>query len=150
MLLRFLQNVSSAMVSDVLVQELVIKVLCCCQDIVKPFLSSLTVTYEPRLSLAWVSNVNLLTKVRNISTRIYYGTSNIVFTSSLLGAILFSDLYGIATAFKNDRENHFEDFCTSDAFINKCGHTAWNQPNSTKSWSSGKLVQTLRNLKKWT
>ena len=65
MLLRFLQNLSSPMVSDVLVQELVIKVLCCCQDIVKPFLTSLTVTYEPRLSLPWVSNVNLLTKVRN-------------------------------------------------------------------------------------
>ena len=127
MLLRFLQNLSSAMVSDVLVQELVIKVLCCCQDIVKPFLSSLTVTYEPRLSLPWVSNVNLLTKVRNISTRIYYGTSNIVFTSSLwVIVILFSDLYGIATAFTNDRENYFEDFCTSDSIINKCGHTAWN------------------------
>ena len=41
-------------------------------------------------------------------------------------AILFSDLYGIATAFTNDRENYFEDFCTSDAIINKCGHTAWN------------------------
>ena len=127
MLLGFLQNLSSAMVSDVLVQELVIKVLCCCQDIVKPFLSSLTVTYEPRLSLPWVSNVNLLTKVRNISTRIYYGTSNIVFTSSLwVIVILFLDLYGIATAFTNDRENYFEDFCTSDSIINKCGHTAWN------------------------
>ena len=65
-------------------------------------------------------------------------------------AILFSDLHGIATAFTNDRENHFEDFCTSDAIINKCGHTAWNQPNSTKSWSSGKLIQTLRNFKKST
>ena len=65
-------------------------------------------------------------------------------------ATLFSDLYGIATAFTNDRKNHFEDFCTSDAIINKCGHTAWNQPNSTKSWSSGKLIHTLRNLKKWT
>ena len=63
-------------------------------------------------------------------------------------AILFLDLYGIATAFANDRENHFEDFFTSDAIIYKCGHTAWNQPNSTKSWSSGKLIQTLRNLKK--
>ena len=68
----------------------------------------------------------------------------------LVIAILFSDLYGIATAFTNDRENHFEDFCTSDAIINKCGHTAWNQPNSTKSWSSGKLIQTLRNFKKLT
>ena len=41
-------------------------------------------------------------------------------------AILFSDLYGIATAVTSDRENYFEDFCTSDAIINKCGHTAWN------------------------
>lgn len=65
-------------------------------------------------------------------------------------AILFSDLHGIATAFTNDRENHFEDLCASDAIINKFGHTAWNQPNSTKSWSSGKLIQTLRNFKKST
>ena len=65
-------------------------------------------------------------------------------------AILFSDLYGIATAFTNDRKNYFEEFCTSDAIIDKCGHTAWNQPNSIKSWSSGTLIQTLRNLKKST
>lgn len=89
-LLRFLQNLSSAMVSDVLVQELVIKVLCCCQDVVKPFLTSLTVTYEPRLSLPWVTNMNLLTKVRNISTCIYYGTSNILVSGRKNGAQICS------------------------------------------------------------
>ena len=90
MLLRFLQNLSSAMISDVLVQELVIKVLCCCQDVVKPFLTSLTVTYEPRLSLPWVTNMNLLTKVRNISTCIYYGTSSILASGRKNGAQICS------------------------------------------------------------
>ena len=66
-LLRFLQTLSSA-TTDVLVQELVITVLCCCQDVVRPFLSSLTATYEPRLSMHWIANMNLLTKVRNSPT----------------------------------------------------------------------------------
>ena len=67
MLLRFLQTLSSA-TTDVLVQELVITVLCCCHDVVRPFLSSLTATYEPRLSMHWIANMNLLTKVRNSPT----------------------------------------------------------------------------------
>ncbi|KAJ7389927.1 nucleolar pre-ribosomal-associated protein 1 [Desmophyllum pertusum] len=62
-LLKFLQSLSSVM-TDVLIQDLVITVLCCCQDVTKPFLSSLTVTYEPRLSMPWITNMNLLTKVR--------------------------------------------------------------------------------------
>ncbi|XP_022797243.1 uncharacterized protein LOC111335571 [Stylophora pistillata] len=61
-LLRFLQTLSSE-TTDVLVQELVITVLCCCHDVVRPFLSSLTATYEPRLSMQWIANMNLLTKV---------------------------------------------------------------------------------------
>ena len=65
MLLRFLQNLSSV-TSDVFVQELVNKVLCCCQDVVKPFLSSLSATYEPRLSMPWIANMNLVTKVRKL------------------------------------------------------------------------------------
>ena len=52
------------MTSDVCIQELVTKVLCCCQDVLKPFLSSLSATYEPRLSMSWVANMNLVTKVR--------------------------------------------------------------------------------------
>ena len=66
-LLRFLQTLSSA-TTDVLVQELVITVLCCCHDVVRPFLSSLMATYEPRLSMHWIANMNLLTKVRNSPT----------------------------------------------------------------------------------
>ena len=66
MLLRFLQSLSSV-TTDVLVQELVITVLCCCHDVVKPFLSSLTATYEPRLSMPWIANMNLVTKVRKQS-----------------------------------------------------------------------------------
>lgn len=64
-LLRFLQNLSSV-ASDVFAQELVIKVVCCCQDVLSPFLSGLVATYEPRLSMPWVSNMNLVTKVRKI------------------------------------------------------------------------------------
>ena len=80
----------------------------------------------------------------------YFYTYLLLFSLQVFWVIatLFSDLYGIATAFTDYRENYFEDFCSSDAIINKCGHTAWNQPNSTKSWSSGKWIQTLRKLKK--
>ena len=63
MLLKFLQSLPSV-TQDVLIQELVITVLSCCQDLVKPFLSSLKATYEPRLSMPWVANMNLVTKVR--------------------------------------------------------------------------------------
>jgi len=61
-LLRLLQNLSSV-ASDVFAQELVIKVVCCCQDVLSPFLSGLVATYEPRLSMPWVSNMNLVTKM---------------------------------------------------------------------------------------
>lgn len=63
MLLKFLQSLSSV-TTDVFIQGLVITVLSCCQDLVKPFLSSLTATYEPRLSMPWIANMNLVTKVR--------------------------------------------------------------------------------------
>ena len=63
MLLKFLQSLSSV-ATDVLIQELVITALTCCQDVLKPFLSSLTATYEPRLSMPWIANMNLVTKVR--------------------------------------------------------------------------------------
>ena len=63
MLLKFLQSLSSV-TTDVLIQELVVTMLSCCQDVLKPFLSSLTATYEPRLSMPWIANMNLLTKVR--------------------------------------------------------------------------------------
>ena len=63
MLLKFLQSLSS-LTTDVLIQELVITVLFCCQDLLKPFLSSLAATYEPRLSMPWIANMNLIIKVR--------------------------------------------------------------------------------------
>jgi len=62
-LLKFLQNLTSV-TTDVLIQELVITVLSCCQDLVTPFLSSMSATYEPRLSMPWIANMNLVTKVR--------------------------------------------------------------------------------------
>ncbi|XP_068755165.1 nucleolar pre-ribosomal-associated protein 1-like isoform X2 [Montipora capricornis] len=61
-LLRFLQKLSS-MTSDVLVQELVTKVLSCCHDLVNPFLWGLSAACEPRLSMFWVANINLVIKI---------------------------------------------------------------------------------------
>ena len=52
------------MTSDVLVQELVTKVLSCCHDLVNPFLWGLSAACEPRLSMFWVANINLVIKVR--------------------------------------------------------------------------------------
>ena len=70
-LLRFLQKHTS-LLSDVLVQELVIEVLCCCQDLINPFLSGfLGGPHELRLSMSWVANMNLVTKVRERGTTIF-------------------------------------------------------------------------------
>lgn len=69
-LLRFLHKHTSS-ISDVLVQELVIEVLCCCQDLINPFLSGFLGGNELKLSMSWVANMNLVTKVRE------HGTKNI-------------------------------------------------------------------------
>ena len=70
-LLRFLHKHTS-LISDVLVQELVIEVLCCCHDLINPFLSGfLGGPHELKLSMSWVANMNLVTKVREHGTKIF-------------------------------------------------------------------------------
>ena len=71
MLLRFLHKRTS-LISDVLVQELMIEVLCCCQDLINPFLAGfLGAPHELKLSMSWVANINLVTKVREHGTKMF-------------------------------------------------------------------------------
>ena len=100
------------MTSDVCIQELVTKVLCCCQDVLKPFLSSLSATYEPRLSMPWVANMNLVTKVRKTHVWRYtymymYICSVCISQTSSLGESQIIE-FGFEFEFELDFELDFE------------------------------------------
>ncbi|XP_048577840.1 nucleolar pre-ribosomal-associated protein 1 isoform X2 [Nematostella vectensis] len=62
MLLQFLQSLPKTL-SGQHTQDLVVKILTCCPDLVNPYLSSMSITYEPRLSLPWITNMRFLVKL---------------------------------------------------------------------------------------
>ena len=62
MLLKFLPQLQD-LAEDALIQELVIKSLQCCPDLVQPFFSALQVSLTPRASVQWMNGINLVTKV---------------------------------------------------------------------------------------